>query len=147
MSVRDNAQNLSMKCVITCCLVRVYHAIQGAVKNEYRVVAERRLAGRSQRNSVETPLHHHTVVYYTKSHELCHTLNQARIYHETNEAYTSRPFTCMVSFYGTSGGPSNILEMNWNLAAHTWEKFVEILLNLTILKIYITKLTLPITSC
>jgi hypothetical protein len=87
MPVRDDAPNFSMKCVITCCLVRVYHAIQGAVKNEYRVVAGRRLAGWNRRNSVETPLHHHHVAkYYTKSHELCHTLDQVRIYREANEA-------------------------------------------------------------
>jgi len=75
-----------MKCVITCSLVRVYHAIQGAVKNEYQVVAERRLAGGNQRNLVETPLHYHAAEYYTKSHELCHTVDQGWIYREANEA-------------------------------------------------------------
>jgi hypothetical protein len=85
MPVRDDAPNLSMKCVITCSLVRVYHAIQGAVKNEYRVVAERRLAGWNRKNSVETPLHHHVAEYYTKSNELCNTLDQGWIYHEANE--------------------------------------------------------------
>jgi len=86
MPVRDNAPNLSMKCVITRSLLRVYHAIQGAVKNEYRVVAERRLAGGNRRNSVEIPLHHHAAEYYTKSHELCHTRDQGQIYSEANEA-------------------------------------------------------------
>jgi len=86
MAVRDDAQNLSMKCVITCCLVRVYHAIQGAVKNEYRVVVERWLAEGNRKNSVKTPLHHHVAKYYTKSHELCHTLDKGRIYREATEA-------------------------------------------------------------
>ena len=86
MPVRDDAPNLSMKCVITCCLVRVYIAIQGAVKNDYRIVAERRLAGGNRRNSVEIPLHHHAAEYYTKSHVVCHTRDQRQIYREHNEA-------------------------------------------------------------
>jgi len=40
----------------------------------------------NRRNSVETPLHHHSAEYYTKSHEMSHTLDQGRIYREANEA-------------------------------------------------------------
>jgi hypothetical protein len=144
MPVRDDAPNVSMKCVITCCLVRLYHAIQGAVNDEYRVVAERRLAGETE-GTLWKPHSITTLPNITPSRISCATLSIRGGFTLKLMKLMLVPFTCMVSFHGLSRDPNNILEMNWDLSAHTWEKLVEVLPDLTtILKIY---MTLPITSC
>jgi len=41
---------------------------------------------------------------------------------EANEAYASRPLTCMDPFQGPGRGSSKALEMPWNLTAHICTK-------------------------
>jgi len=36
--------------------------------------------------------------------------------------HTSEALTCKVTFKGPGLGPSNALEMSWNLKAHIWKK-------------------------
>jgi hypothetical protein len=60
--------------------------VGGGGENEYRVVTERRLPGKTRTNSLKPPLNHDADEYYAKLHELCHSHDQERIYREANEA-------------------------------------------------------------